>query len=107
MTARELIAIVCDVPREALGGLRWTFGTENAMFFVDGVAGFLPLSIAEHAFIGSMKAWLVERGQYPTSSKCGAGDEMRYIVLGFGNKSAKGVGTSLVAALAAACKEAA
>ena len=103
MTAAELFEIMKDVPREAWGNLDWYCGE----FVKKHTYDVVDSDVAEHAFVGSTTAWLVERGQYPTSSKCGAGDEMRYIVLGFGNKSAKGVGTSLVAALAAACKEAA
>ncbi len=101
MTASELYEIVKDVPRVAWPDLEWV-----DMRWVDGhTEAYTRPELAEQAFVGSMTAWLVERGQYPTSSKVGAGDDLRYITLTFADESKKGVGTSLVAALAAACKE--
>lgn len=110
MTAAELRAIVCDVPREALGNdVAWTTDPENAVFFVRGVAGFLPVTVAELAFIGSMTAWL-QLGLVVGKCEghdCPDGTDATHIVYDVTDTECvrEWVASSLVAALAAACKE--
>lgn len=99
MTAAELYEIVKDVPREAwpkdLGwhGLgRWTNGDSE---------WYITEAHAELAFIGSMTAWLAERLDVV--------ETVRRFDSSFMVRTSRTttVQTSLVAALAAACKEAA
>lgn len=97
MTAAELYEVVKDVPREAWPELTWD-GVEwsNSRRDED-----ISARIAEHAFIGSMTAWLlrtcdiVETRSTPWGSvECTTcGEEHRVEA------------SSLVAARAAACKE--
>jgi hypothetical protein len=102
MTAAELFEVVKDVPREAWPELTWD-GVEwsNSRRDED-----ISARIAEHAFIGSMTAWLAGRGFFPTCNVWDDGKDPRASVL-INNRQMSHGGTSLVAALAAACKEAA
>ena len=102
MTAAELFEVVKDVPREAwpkdLGwhGLgRWTNGDSE---------WYMTEAHAELAFIGSMTAWLLDRGVF--ASKRFNENAFWTIDTNDTSKRSGNFGT-LVAALAAACKEAA
>lgn len=107
MTAAELFEVVKDVPREAWPTMvvfvanMWAF--ETKAYPTGTKSHFIPTEVAELAFIGSMTAWLmvvcnrVETQVTPWGSvECTT----------FGEESRKEA-PSLVAALAAACKEAA
>jgi hypothetical protein len=99
MTATDLYEIVRDVPREAWGELDWYCGEFVRKHTYDVVES----EIAESAFVGSMTAWLVSHDEMDLrpdwrngvlaylSVKCRTGEWVG--------------GTSIVAALAAACKE--
>jgi hypothetical protein len=97
MTASELYKIVCDVPREAWPDLTYTCGD----LWID-TDGLYPgkLSIIESAFVGSMTAWLASLNWFPKSHIWRDGAR---VMLSDGSTHKAG---SLVAALAAACKEA-
>ena len=102
MTAAELFEIVRDVPRKAWGNLDWYCGE----FVKKHTYDVVDSDVAEHAFIGSMTAWLAGRGFFPTCNVWDDGKNPRASVL-INNRQMSHGGTSLVAALAAACKEAA
>lgn len=97
MTAAELFEVVKDVPREAWPELTWD-GVEwsNSKRDED-----ISARIAEHAFIGSMTAFKARQFETVVYNREGT---TKHIV-------SQGVteweGDSIVAALAAACKEAA
>lgn len=102
MTAAELYEVVKDVPREAWPELTWD-GVEwsNSRRDED-----VSARIAEHAFIGSMTAWLA--GGMWINHRTHTDGEMIYKVKASdGGRSVYGDHRNLVAALAAACKEAA
>jgi len=99
MTAAELFEVVKDVPREVWPELTWD-GVEwsNSRRDED-----ISARIAEHAFIGSMTAWLARNKKYSTFSTYSDGTSQ--VALPDRCQSIRA--SSLVAALAAACKEAA
>jgi len=100
MTAAELNEVVKDVPREAWPELTWD-GVEwsNSRRDED-----VSARITELAFIGSMTAWLMNRNVFASKSQF---DES-YWTIDMNNVSRRsGNYRTLVAALAAACKEAA
>lgn len=101
MTAAELYEVVKDVPREAWPKLlEW-----DGQCFEDKSVGCFPSdAIIEAAFIGSMTAWLMNRNVFASKSQF---DES-YWTINMNNVSRRsGNYRTLVAALAAACKEAA
>lgn len=107
MTAADLFEIVKDVPRQA-----WPEGAYFGLAFgkPDFVAwedGAKPSDrVAELAFIGSMTAWLA--GGLWINRRMHTDGEMIYKVKASdGGCSVYGEHRTLVAALAAACKEAA
>ena len=104
MTAAELYEVVKDVPREAWPELTWD-GVEwsNSRRDED-----ISARIAEHAFVGSMTAWLAAKQKYPTHAiyKDNALFE-DHAMVSVNNRQIAYRQPSLVAALAAACKEAA
>ena len=109
MTANELYEIVKDVPREAWPVNLWYFPAitcgDKAVMNADGAwrerpnGQFVSDATAESAFVGSMTAWLVKTGTV-TSEDLG-----HYRQVGLGWNGVEYEGDSLVAALAAACKE--
>ena len=107
MTAAELFEVVKDVPREAWPTMAvfvanmWAF--ETKAWPTGTKSHFMPTEVAEHAFIGSMTAWLVTKGSSPSISMRGDGENRRFITIGYKRPGAM----SIVAAIAAACKEAA
>lgn len=115
MTAAELFEIMRDVPREAWGELDWYCGEFVKKHTYDVVES----DVAEHAFIGSMTAWLLRqewrglgRGHL-LIDELDDGDvaiDMQYVELDGITETYRICdmhASSLVAALAAACKEAA
>ncbi|MFZ4600597.1 MAG: hypothetical protein ACOYNN_18290 [Terrimicrobiaceae bacterium] len=96
------------VPVQAIGeDVTWTTDPENAAFFIRGVPGFIPVSVAEAAFVGSMTAWLVSQGYH--NFEYSVDDDNNVLLLEYGRTEvavplAKGR-DSMVDALAAACKE--
>ena len=104
MTAAELFEVVKDVPREAWGELDWYCGEFVRKHTYDVVES----DVAEHAFIGSMTAWLAAKQKYPTHAiyKDNALFE-DHAMVSVNNRQIAYRQPSLVAALAAACKEAA
>ena len=105
MTASELRAIMQGVPRAAIGDdVTWTTDPENALFFIRGGIDFIPVSVAESAFVGSMTAWLC--GDLRIKYRQADDGEMAYKVKASdGCVTISGDNRRLVAALAAACKE--
>lgn len=102
MTAAELFEVVKDVPREAWGELDWV-----NMRWVDAeTEEYVRPKRAANELIGSMTAWLAGRGFFPTCNVWDDGKNPRASVL-INNRQMSHGGPSLVAALAAACKEAA
>lgn len=102
MTAAELYEIVKDVPIEAWPtNLGWSgFGRWNN----GDSEWYITEEHAEAAFIGSMTAWLMNRNVFASKSQF---DES-YWTINMNNVSRRsGNYRTLVAALAAACKEAA
>jgi hypothetical protein len=101
MTAPDLYEIVRDVPREAWPDLTYTCGD----LWID-TDGLYPgkMSIIESAFVGSMIIHLAKRGFFPTCNVWDDGKNPRASVL-INNRQMSHGGSSLVAALAAACKE--
>ena len=96
MTAAELNDIVHDVPRAAWPELEFENGR-----WVDGhTEAYTRVALVEQAFIGSMTAWLASHNWVPSSHvwRDGARVELSNGVMHRAS--------SLVAALAAACKEA-
>ena len=111
MTATDLYEIVRDVPREA-----WPFhpacflkyDNGNVDLFtlppMDGRERKRPASEAELMFVGSMIIHLAKRGFFPTCNVWDDGKNPRASVL-INNQQMSHGGSSLVAAIAAACKE--
>ncbi len=102
MTASDLYEIVKDVPREAWPELEW----EDGWFVDTEQTSAILTSVAESAFVGSMTAWLplgwvVGKCE---GHDCPDGRDATHMVYNV-NEEGEYVGTSLVAALAAACKE--
>lgn len=107
MTAAELYEVVKDVPREAWpNGVHYDWnvhGPKRAKHWHDGDMRMSDTT-AELAFIGSMTAWLMNRNVFASKSQF---DES-YWTIDMNNVSKRsGNYRTLVAALAAACKEAA
>lgn len=106
MTAAELFEVVKDVPREAWPELTWD-GVEWSNSKRDDD---ISARIAEHSFIGSMTAELHRKGYTVDSYSTEAGARL-YVRDAHTGHDLGGVlkfsASSLVAALAAACKEAA
>jgi len=100
MTAAELFEVVKDVPREAWPDIDWT----NVRWVDGDTESHVTATVAEHAFIGSMTAWLMQRDVFASKSRF----EETYWTIDMNNLNHRlGNYKSLVAALAAACKEAA
>ena len=99
MTAAELFDVVKDVPREAWPELEWTSASWR-----DSSRWRMRPEVAEAAFIGSMTAWRIADAKnhggdvYIEQDKHGFRVQVNDIEYR---------ASSLVAALAAACKEAA
>ena len=95
MTATDLYEIVRDVPREAWPELEWHGGR-----WVDGhTESYTRPELAGQAFVGSMLAWLASKFEtvvyrHNESTKHTVSQDIK-----------EWEGDSLVAALAAACKE--
>jgi len=100
MTAAELFEVVKDVPREAWPDIDWT----NVRWVDGDTESHVTATVAEHAFIGSMTAWLLDRGILV--GKRFKENAFWTVDTNDSNKRLGNFGT-LVAALAAACKEAA
>jgi len=117
MTAAELYEVVKDVPREA-----WPKKLRNHSTFdpaeperfwiIYGPLGgddkrciHITADIAAEMFIGSMTAWLLTKDEMDLRPESNARD-LTYVSIKHGWTDWVG-GKSLVAALAAACKEAA
>ena len=99
MTAAELYEIMRDVPREAWGELIHIGGE-----WIDNETDdYVRPTRAANELIGSMTAWLVTKGSSPSISMRGDGENRRFITIGYKRPGAM----SIVAALAASCKEAA
>ena len=107
MTAAELFDVVKDVTREAWGNLDWYCGEFVRKHTYDVVES----DVAEHAFVGSITAWLgtkkdgSKRTVLISGNLVGWPDNDRELASGVWTWY--GTGMSIVAALAAACKEAA
>ena len=99
MTAAELFEVVKDVPREAWGELDFIGGE----WWDNETNDYVRPKRAANELIGSMTAWLVTKGSSPSISMRGDGENRRFITIGYKRPGAM----SIVAALAAACKEAA
>ena len=106
MTAAELFEVVKDVPREAWGNLDWYCGE----FVKKHTYDVVDSDVAEHAFVGSTTAELHRKGYTVDSYSTEAGARL-YVRDAHTGHDLGGVlkfsASSLVAALAAACKEAA
>lgn len=104
MTAAELYEIVKDVPREAWpSGMHYDWnlhGPKRAKHWHDGDMRMSDTT-AELVFIGSMTAWLASHNWVPSSHVWRDGARVELF------NGAMHRASSLVAALAAACKEAA
>jgi hypothetical protein len=107
MQASELYEIVKDVPREAwpeqfdwyeCGG-----DTPYRCFTVNGEEYNYKNNLLEVAFVGSMTAWLIHRGRLTLRGNVFAG-VVAYAIVEIEPIEPTGANT-LVAALAAACKE--
>ncbi len=97
MTATDLYEIVRDVPREAWPELDWHGGR-----WVDGhTEAYTRPELAEQAFVGSMTAWLALKVAYSSVAVFSDGSAQ----VGLSNRIKSCRASSLVAALAAACKE--
>ena len=105
MTASDLFAIVKDVPREAwpeqfdwyeCGG-----DTPYRCFTVNGEEYNYKNNLLEVAFVGSMTAWLARNRKYSTLATHSDGTSM----VALPDRVHSIHASSLVAALAAACKE--
>lgn len=119
MTAAELFEIVKDVPREAWPTMVRNHSTfdpaEPERFWIiygpmggdDKRCVHITADIAELAFIGSMTAWLCGRN-IEIKRQSHENSQLRYTVTACnGWEDVVSVHVELVAALAAACKEAA
>ena len=111
MTAAELFEIVKDVPREAWPSMLY-FERDNWRLtdhdYHDDME--VVVYVAEQMLIGSMTAWLAGKsfGCMEITHQSYENSEMRFTVtISIGWTQRKYENTSLVAALAAACKEAA
>ena len=96
MTATDLFAIVKDVPREAWPTeLAW----DGQGWMGNQYGEYIGDATAEAAFVGSMTAWLAALNWFPKSHIWRDGAR---VMLADGTTHRA---SSLVAALAAACKE--
>ena len=109
MTAAELFEVVKDVPREAwpeqFDWYEETGESPYRCFTVNGEEYNYKNNLLELAFIGSMTAWLIQRGRLTLRGNVLAG-VVAYAIVEIEPIEPTGANT-LVAALAAACKEAA
>jgi hypothetical protein len=107
MQASELYEIVRDVPREAwprevkFAANLWKFETSVSPTVTQ--SHFMPTDLAEAAFVGSMTAWMIHRGRLTLRGNVFAG-VVAYAIVEIEPIEPTGANT-LVAALAAACKE--
>ena len=111
MTAAELYEIVKDVPREAwpeqFDWYEETGESPYRCFTVNGEEYNYKNNLLELAFIGSMTAWLCGRN-IEIKRQSHENSQLRYTVTACnGWEDVVSVHVELVAALAAACKEAA
>jgi hypothetical protein len=105
MTATDLYEIVRDVPREAWPELEW----EDGWFVDTEQTSAILTSVAETAFVGSMLSRLSRKHDGSKRTVIVSGNLVGWPEndreLSSGVWTWYGTGTSLVAALAAACKE--
>ena len=102
MTATDLYEIVRDVPRVAWPMM---FDYHDETGWVDATnKTWIRAYLAESTFVGSMITHLAKRGFFPTCNVWDDGKNPRASVL-INNRQMSHGGSSLVAALAAACKD--